>query len=311
MRLLHIQPYHCCFEDCDDGLPLFSTLQEWFDHEFQNHRVHKRWDCRDCHDRFDHPISFKNQVAQAHGEVPANKSMDRILEDTLVKVPEFVQGEQCIFCFKGAFENDHDYKSHVGRHMEEIASLVDLGRTLAAQAPSLSFPKYAHKVSQICARMSQALRRIYNVLKRKDQDFELQVMIWDPREQRQFPREALLDTAATDNFIVSSVVDANHLERYQLPADDNEWETLNGHNVNANDYVVPRWRFSDGKKSYHDIRFIVVDTLPCGIELLLGKPFIKSYELLSLNRHLLVVHRKKAGTGSSAFQLIFSHQTMI
>ena len=29
MRLVHIQAYHCCFEDCDDGLPLFSTLHEW------------------------------------------------------------------------------------------------------------------------------------------------------------------------------------------------------------------------------------------------------------------------------------------
>ncbi|KAM0803375.1 hypothetical protein BDR22DRAFT_66911 [Usnea florida] len=297
LRLLHIQAYHCCFEDCDDGLPLFSTLQEWFDHEFQNHRVHKRWDCRGCHGRFDHPISYKNHLFQAHGEVPANKSMDRILEDSLVKVPKPVQGEQCIFCFKGAFENENNYKSHVGKHMEEIASLVNLGRTPAAQGPLLSFPKSAHKVSQICACMSQALRRIYNVLKRKDQDLEIQVMIWDPCQQRWVPLDASLDTGATDNFIVSSVVDANNLERHQLPADGNEWETFNGHGVNANDYVVPRWRFSDGKKSYHEIRFIVVDTLPCGIEVLLGKPFIKSQELLSLNRHLLVVHRKKAGTG--------------
>ena len=165
----------------------------------------------------------------------------------------------------------------------------------------MDFPKHVHKVSQLCACMSQALRRMDNVFRRKDQDFNLEVMVWDPCQQRLRPREASLDTQATDNLILSSVVDDNNLERHPLEAGNEGWETVNGHTFYVTHYVVPRWHFSKGKKRFHDIRFLVVDTMPPSVEMLLGNAFIISRKLLSLNRHVLVVHRKKAGTGSSAF----------
>lgn len=310
--LLHIPPYHCCFEDCDDVLPLFSNLQQWFDHEFQNHRVYIRWNCRyeDCQGAFDQPNLYLDHLSQAHGEQPVHEPEDKILEATRVRLPRPVQDELCVFCSQRSFKSRDEYETHVGEHMEEIASFVIPNLIPAARRRLLDMPVYARKLSQFCGRVSQLARRPSNFLRtqiwsaraRTDEDFCLRLLIWDQLLKEDFSHWAFLDNGVDENFILSSVAKERSIEPRALPHDEEPWTTLNGNKVVAKQYVVlPEWRAyrANSRRVYKNMHFILVDKIPKpGVEVILGRQFINKNELLPFDRSLLVLHRNKPDTGS-------------
>lgn len=223
--------YHCCFENCEDVPPLFSNIQEWFDHEFQNHRVHIRWNCSYCHDIFDQPTLYMDHLSQAHGKQRAYEPTEMTLENSRVKLPKAVQEEQCIFCCQSAFKNRGDYELHVGGHMEEVASLIVSSLIPAPRYRLLDVAKFAHWVFRFCGRVSQIPRLLYDFLKANirlgvaractDEDLKERMRIWDNVRKDDFLHWAFLDTGADGNFMRRSVVEQRSLEIHPLVAD---WE---------------------------------------------------------------------------------------
>ncbi len=318
--LLHIRPYHCCWDDCDDGLTLFATLEGWKNHEFQKHRVHVEWVCKPCLKRFDQPDSLSDHILHVHGIKRVEPSIDSILDDFRVKVPRDGKDEQCDFCHKQEFKSKDDYAAHVGKHMEAIASRVILHLIPAAPRHLLDFSEHARKLIRMCGRISrsrivrrpcQYLMRLGNAKHPDDKDnFVHRVRIWDHRQQEHFPYLTLLfDTGSEDNFILSSVVKELGLERRNLSVSGGPlFRGLNHQAIFADEYVVPEWRVEDGRIRFHDIKFVVVDKIRPGVHMLVGEEFIKQYDVLKFDRSVLVIQRDKAESGSSYLKSSPDHQ---
>lgn len=118
--LRDLQPYVCTFKDCDMFDHMFDSRQAWFDHELELHRA--KWSCNTCpsvldadspHLTFGTKEGFARHMNLVHKL--AKSKLDRSIE--AFRHPSCMVDGYCCLCGKYALK----LKSHLGRHMEQIA----------------------------------------------------------------------------------------------------------------------------------------------------------------------------------------------
>ena len=65
-----LQPYICTFENCAKPDRLFGSRQDWYDHEFQDHR--REWFCAICTQACPTPTALEEHVKISHADLPAS-----------------------------------------------------------------------------------------------------------------------------------------------------------------------------------------------------------------------------------------------
>ncbi|KAI1174913.1 hypothetical protein F4777DRAFT_598900 [Nemania sp. FL0916] len=119
--LLDIQPYVCTFQECPRADTLFSSVNEWKQHEYQVHR--REYVCQQCGIRFDGRSRMLDHLQVHHGTSISLDQMNVILEicDRQVN-PSDDKTEACLLC--GNHIRLSVWHDHVAEHMEALSSFV-------------------------------------------------------------------------------------------------------------------------------------------------------------------------------------------
>lgn len=119
-----LQPYICTFENC--SVAPFSTRNDWFQHELDNHR--RRWECILCDnprptfsDRAQIATHFKNHH---EGNVTENQT-DLIIGACEAPVTNF-EASSCSLCSEWVPPleeaiNLREFRRHLARHLQQIS----------------------------------------------------------------------------------------------------------------------------------------------------------------------------------------------
>jgi hypothetical protein len=132
-----LRSYICTFPDCD--APLFGDINEWFNHEMQNHRV--TFKCVICTDKlFDNKPKYLSHVHQNHPEIVEDGD-EKALLDVSMKPLSQIPAQECPCCWdwldrlkeraasQGFSASPHDiitvsptdFKRHLASHLEQLA----------------------------------------------------------------------------------------------------------------------------------------------------------------------------------------------
>lgn len=130
--LRDLQPYVCTYEDCDMFDHMFESRDAWFNHESELHRA--EWSCNTCAPPFnDHHsyLTFGTQKDFVRHMTQVHNLAESRLNWTLeaFRRPISIVSGECCLCGQYA----EKLKSHLGRHMEQLA-LFALPRPLPAAA---------------------------------------------------------------------------------------------------------------------------------------------------------------------------------
>lgn len=117
-----IEPYVCTSGSCEDSRTSFPTRASWAEHEFSHHRSREVWRCFECSLDFDSGELLGAHVDTAHSEkAPTSKSERKgLLQAAKVSVVNLSE-QDCPMCSKNGFDDQREWATHVGKHMEEIA----------------------------------------------------------------------------------------------------------------------------------------------------------------------------------------------
>lgn len=85
-------------------------------------------------------------------------------------------------------------------------------------------------------------------------------------------------------MILRSVVEKRGLQTYDLEPDQRKIGTVNDQSIDASEYVVPEWHFwvKGQHKIHRDVRFVVVESLPTDVDMVLEDKWLKASKLSSL-----------------------------
>jgi hypothetical protein len=124
-----LQPYVCTFKDC--SFKLFSSRQEWFEHELANHR--KIWRCEKCFKSYSSIDVFSDHLDSCYPANLSSKSKDTLLSRSERSVSG-ITAVECPLCDGGntslqKVNNTNDnivvtteqFKKHLGNHLEKLA----------------------------------------------------------------------------------------------------------------------------------------------------------------------------------------------
>ncbi|KAH8588317.1 hypothetical protein B0O99DRAFT_677508 [Bisporella sp. PMI_857] len=115
--LRDLEPYICTFGNCDMKDQQFEHRDEWYEHELQHHRI--EWCCNaEYHPPYATRLEFLDHLKSHHPEL-------RLAIQTPDMIKRFQRPKQeqfgvCPFCAKSSKK----LKSHVSRHMEQLALYV-------------------------------------------------------------------------------------------------------------------------------------------------------------------------------------------
>lgn len=96
------------------------------------------------------------------------------------------------------------------------------------------------------------------------------IMIQDCSHQTDEAHLGLFDSGTSDNFIVRDVVNKRNLQISRLPETET-YQLLESIEVNVSEYVVPVWILKEGHIRREKYRFFVVNSLPDGLHMIIGK----------------------------------------
>ncbi|RPB16180.1 hypothetical protein P167DRAFT_353330 [Morchella conica CCBAS932] len=117
-----LRPYVCTFEDCLKPDRLFDTRHDWYNHEVEVHR--REWFCNICRQSLSNKTIFENHLRQSHPKLFTEAQMPAMAE----RCERAIDLEQiCPLC--GENHTSHRLKSHLARHMQQLA-LFTLPKTV-------------------------------------------------------------------------------------------------------------------------------------------------------------------------------------
>lgn len=118
---MDLEPYQCTFDDCVRADKKFGVREEWFQHELENHRLHKFWHCQPCADDFDQRDLFESHLVKKHKTDPSHLS---IVVSLCQKFSDKkIIHQACALC--GASDMmSQVLKEHVATHMEQLALMT-------------------------------------------------------------------------------------------------------------------------------------------------------------------------------------------
>ena len=119
--LMDLEPYQCTFDDCVRADKTFGVREEWFQHELDNHRLHKFWYCQPCANEFDQRELFELHIVEKHKTDPSHLStMVALCQKFSEKT---IANQACPFC--GASNMmPQVLKDHIANHMEQLALMT-------------------------------------------------------------------------------------------------------------------------------------------------------------------------------------------
>ncbi|KAI8943304.1 hypothetical protein NX059_001324 [Plenodomus lindquistii] len=130
-----IQPYMCTAPNCTTADQTYESRHEWFQHETQFHW--KTWKCAEgCDQSFESSEALYTHVERKHPTVELKPQMERYLRMCEKQKP-FTDGAACALCAR-VFDNVSRFRSHMGKHFEEIALFALPSHLLADDTESLT-----------------------------------------------------------------------------------------------------------------------------------------------------------------------------
>ncbi|KAI9888340.1 MAG: hypothetical protein M1814_000571 [Vezdaea aestivalis] len=133
-----LSSYTCTYKGCSH--PLFESRHQWFAHELENHR--KEWECDYCLERFPSSKEFGGHMNQTHTEKFVSNQLDALTERA-ERLPSRIAAADCPLCDYDTILGDklrpsnpeivrpsqrlikpEQFRSHLGRHLEQIALFV-------------------------------------------------------------------------------------------------------------------------------------------------------------------------------------------
>ncbi|KAL8820845.1 MAG: hypothetical protein Q9191_007430, partial [Dirinaria sp. TL-2023a] len=116
-------PYVCTFAGCNDELRQFPSRKAWSEHEMQEHRSRMAWACPECPFEGFTGTAWSAHVQEAHGRAFAALQNSSAADAARRKRPRPIDKERCCLCNED-LGTDRDIRTHVGKHMEEIALMA-------------------------------------------------------------------------------------------------------------------------------------------------------------------------------------------
>lgn len=113
-----LQPYNCLEPGCSRAENGFVRRKDWFSHMVQEHW--RTWTCPlECVERFTTSSTFSEHMSQIHGSpITSPEAISGSRED-------LAQAKgKCPLCWEHEIVNSHQYRSHVGHHLEQLALFV-------------------------------------------------------------------------------------------------------------------------------------------------------------------------------------------
>ncbi|KAI8627473.1 hypothetical protein F5Y19DRAFT_477339 [Xylariaceae sp. FL1651] len=118
-HLIHdLQPYHCTYESCQDPNRLYSSRQEWIDHESQHTRV---WHCQQHANEFETQLEYVDHLQQDHEGITPEYFSTELLSSAVGPSTKLQRG--CPFCPTG-LDSLIEMQRHLAFHMERLALLA-------------------------------------------------------------------------------------------------------------------------------------------------------------------------------------------
>lgn len=317
--LRDLQPYSCTFDECVRSHKTFGSRHEWFDHEAQ-HR--KQWLCNYCTQSFSSVSKFSSHLEAGHPTAYASHQL-LALKDMCARPIDKRSLAQCPLCLK----EGQQLRSHLARHLRTLALFVmpktidvkldedesngvQLGGSedredIDAQFDPLSdsdrmsevsdraiadVPEFEDHGQDLTERLTNVPARDPLEVFKRDQS----IVIWN-RTNREFEfHPALFDPWSFSNFILRSVVETHDLSIYHLN-EGQIYQSIEGVEMQLNEYVKPTWRLHIGRKIHERFRFLVVDSLPDEVHVVVG--YSTSNEM-GIHFHANVVAHSKDSNGS-------------
>ncbi len=119
--LMDLEPYQCTFDDCVRADKTFGVREDWFQHELDNHRLHKVWHCQPCAEEFDQRERFELHLGEVHKTDPTHVS---IMVSLCQKYSDkAIMHQACPFCGVTGMASQI-LKEHVANHMEQLALMT-------------------------------------------------------------------------------------------------------------------------------------------------------------------------------------------
>lgn len=111
----------CTFINCDMEDHQFEGHNDWYEHELQNHRI--EWCCHlDGHSPCTSPSEFLLHLQEHHPDLQSSSLSQDIIRQ--FQRPAQKDLKNCPLCSKPS----EKLKSHLSRHIEQMAFIVCLGR---------------------------------------------------------------------------------------------------------------------------------------------------------------------------------------
>lgn len=236
-----MKPYFCSFNECTSGLVFFDSPQECIDHEFEYHRIECNWTCTSCKVSFPHQKGLEDHLLQNHCIDATSAGWKGLLKKSRTYLPQQIEDEECNFCRTKSFSTREDFATHVGKHMEQISSLI--------------VPSIIPQKSEI------------------SEEFTEPIEIWDYRNNKFMESCVKLDTAADDSFISRSAVEQYGIPTRKLENEKPSIRTANNVKIKVTEWAEPKWRAP--RKNYRDTRLLILENIPGDEQMILGKDFLK------------------------------------
>lgn len=233
-----------------------------------------------------------NHMVVTHDKNIDQIVIEQVLSRSRVTIPRSVYDENCPFCLQYGFRSKEIFGAHVGAHMEDTLSLLDINLGDSSSCRNGAFrdsntsaiPEVSNHVSltrktgfrlaSYWEHLIQQFRKIYQYTYLEcKQGFKVQIVFRLRGREISRPYTALFDTGSTENFICRAVVDELRLETRR------GWGItsstgLNGHEVLLEYAVMPRWQIIGHKRDFEKEVLYVMDDIPQGVDVVLGEPFL-------------------------------------
>ncbi len=117
-------PYICTFSDCSDELRQFPSRNAWAEHEWEKHRSYPIWACPECPVECCTSADWIEHVRKVHGRSLASSHGTSAADAAARRRPRIIDDEKCHLCDRALGLSQKDIRSHVGKHLEEVALMA-------------------------------------------------------------------------------------------------------------------------------------------------------------------------------------------
>lgn len=117
-----LRPYVCLSAACIAADQDFQRRKDWSRHMSQEHW--RQWTCPlGCAAKSSSPSGLRRHLKDFHDTVSSDKNIDFIVSQSSTPDPQHSHG-LCPLCNDVEIKSNHQYRSHIGHHLEQLALFV-------------------------------------------------------------------------------------------------------------------------------------------------------------------------------------------